>query len=366
MKIILCGGGTAGHITPAIAIAEGILTKNPDAEILFVGREGGEENEAIMKKGFNLLTIKISGFERKLSVKNLKNLKTVVSALRRAKEIIKNFSPDAVVGTGGYVCWPILKTAQWMKIPTVIHESNASPGLSARLLSKKCKRVLLNLQGSEKEFKERSNIRIVGNPVREEFLTQSRKDARKKLRLSEKSFFILSLGGSGGSKKINDSIVELMQSHSTKNSGITHIHLCGRKYFNDIKKAFPQLTAGINGCTIKPYSDDMATLMAAADLIISRAGAMTLAEISAVGVASILIPSPNVTGNHQYKNAKLICEKNAAVMIEENELCERKLSDMVKRIENDAAYRKMLGSEIKKFFVSDAKEKITNEIIDLI
>lgn len=365
MRVILCGGGTAGHVTPAIAIAEGILAKIPDAKILFVGREGGEENQAVKNKGFELRTVKICGFERKISLKNFKNLKTAVSALRKAKSIIKEFSPDAVIGTGGYVCWPVIKAAQGMKIPTLIHESNACPGLSARLLAKRCDRVLLNLQGSQKEFKKQSNIRIVGNPVRDEFLTQNKKAARKKLRLSDRDFFILSLGGSGGSKKINDSIIEFMQSHSTKNPNIAHIHVCGRKYFGEIKKAYHSLTSGVSGCVIKPYSDDMANLMAAADLIISRAGAMTLAEISAVGVAAILIPSPNVTGNHQYKNAKLICEQNGAVMIEESELCERKLSDTVKKIENDMRYRKTLASEIKKFFVPDAKEKITNEIISL-
>ena len=366
MKFIFCGGGTAGHVTPAIAIAEEILKKIPDAEILFIGRENGEENEAVKKRGFKIKTLRICGFEHKISINNIKNLYIALSALIEAEKIVKDFLPNAVIGTGGYVCWPVLKAAEKRGIPTVIHESNAVPGLASKLLSKKCTRVLLNLQGSEKEFKRQDNIRIVGNPVREDFFTQSRTSARKKLGLSDKDFFILSFGGSGGSEKMNDAVIELMESHSTKNKNILHTHACVRKYFERINKNHPHLTHGKNGCIIKPYIDEIATMIKAADVVISRAGAMTLAEISAAGVAAILVPSPNVTNNHQYKNAKLIHDANAAILIEESELNERTLCDAVKKIENDIRLRKKMSEAIKDFSVPDSGEKIANEILNLL
>lgn len=365
MKLIFCGGGTAGHITPAIAIAEKVLQKIPEAEILFVGREGGDENQTVKKRGFELKTLKISGFERKICLKNLQNLHTAMAALKKAKKIIREFSADVVIGTGGYVCWPILKSAQRLGIPTVIHESNATPGLAAKLLSKKCDRVLLNLEGSESQFKRQDNIRIVGNPVRKEFLTTDRATARKRLGLSGKDFFIFSFGGSGGSRKLNDSVIELMESHSTKNKNVRHIHACGRKYFNDIKKNSPHLTCGKAGCIIKPYVDEMALMMKAADVVIARAGAMTLAEIAASSTAAILIPSPNVTNNHQYKNAKHLHERGAAIMIEESELSERSLCDAVKRLENNIQLRNAMAESSNSFFIPDSVEKITNEILNL-
>lgn len=366
MNLIFCGGGTAGHVTPAIAIAEEILQKVPDAKILFVGREGGEENQIVKKRGFELKTIKIFGFERKLSLKNLRNVKTALSALRKARAIIKEFSPNAVIGTGGYVCWPMLKAAQSMGIPTVIHESNAAPGLTTKILAKKCDRVLLNLHGSEKEFKKQDNVRIVGNPVRKEFLTQDKIRARKKLGLSEKEFFIFSFGGSGGAKKLNDSVIELMESHSLKNKNIRHVHACGRKYYSEIKKIFPERIREKQGCVIKPYIDDMATMIKAADVVISRAGAMAITEISASGAAAILVPSPNVTNNHQYKNAKLMCDAGAAMMIEEKDLSERSLSDALKKLENDVQLCNKMRAKIKKFYICDSGEKIADEILGLI
>lgn len=365
MRLIFCGGGTAGHVTPAIAIAEQILEKRPDAEILFVGRDGGDENQAIKKRGFNIKTVKICGFERKLSLNNLKNLRIALSALKKSKKIVKEFSPNVVIGTGGYVCWPVLKAAERLGIPTVIHESNAAPGLATKLLAKKCDRVLLNLRGSEKEFKRQDNIRIVGNPVRQEFLKQDRTSARKKLGLTDKDLFIFSFGGSGGSQKMNEAVIEFMESHSTKNKNIRHTHVCGKKYFEEIKKKYPNLVYGKNGCIIKPYIDEMALVTKAADVIISRAGAMTIAEISAAGAAAILIPSPNVTNNHQYKNAKLLYDKGAAIMIEESELNERTLSDAVKKLETDMRLRKKISEAIKDFCVLDSGEIIANEVLSL-
>jgi UDP-N-acetylglucosamine--N-acetylmuramyl-(pentapeptide) pyrophosphoryl-undecaprenol N-acetylglucosamine transferase len=366
MRIIFCGGGTVGHITPAIAIAEGLLKLNDKTEILFIGRKDGPENRIIEKNGFDLKTVKINGLERKISISNIKNCLTALQSLKSAKKIIKEFAPDAVVGTGGYVTWPVIRAAQKLKIPTLIHESNACPGLVTRLLAPKSTRVLLNLQGSEKEFKNQNNIKIVGNPVRHEFVYLSRNDARKKLGVKENEILISSFGGSGGSEIINKAVIGLMNCHCLKNKNIKHIHSCGNKYYTDIKNKYPNLTSGQNGCIIKSYIDDMPTLMVASDIIISRCGAMTLAELSASGVAGILIPSPNVTNNHQYKNARLIADAGAGILIEEIDLTESSLLETVKLLETDLRMRKNISEKIKSFYVYNSTEEIINEIKKLI
>ena len=366
LRILFCGGGTAGHVTPALAIAESILEKRPDAEIMFVGREGGEENKMIERRAFALKTINIHGFTRKFNFDNVRNLLTVAEALKKSKAIIKDFSPDVVVGTGGYVSWPVVKSAQKLNIPTVIHESNACPGLVTKLLARKCQRVLLNLRGTEKEFRKQGNLKIVGNPVREEFLSLSKSEARRRLGISNKEFLIVSFGGSGGARIMNDSAIALMRSHSANNKNIRHIHGCGNKYQKELKNEFSEFFRGKNGCIIKAYIDDMPTVIRAADVVISRCGAMTLAELSAVGVASILVPSPNVTNNHQYKNAKHISDSGAAILIEEENLSERALLDAVRRLENDIQYRRALCDGIRGFYVEGSAEFIRDEIFSLI
>lgn len=362
MRIIFCGGGTVGHITPAIAIAEKISRKNEGAEILFIGREGGEENTAVTNHGFNLTTVDIKGFERKLSIRNLSNFKTALKALKKAKSILKSYSPDVVVGTGGYVTWPVVRAAQKLKIPTVIHESNACPGLTAKLLAPNCDKVLVNLSGTEAEFKHTKSIKTVGNPVREDFFTLDKAVSRKKLGISQNEFLISSFGGSGGSEKINETVIALMKSHSSKIKNIKHIHSCGNKYFNGIKEKYSEFVKGYNGCIIKPYIENMPEVITASDIVISRCGAMTIAEISAAQCAAILIPSPNVTNNHQYKNAKLLYDSGACIMIEEKHLNERELLDAVRGLENDFRKRNDMREKIKKFCVKSSSDLIISEI----
>ena len=363
MRIIFCGGGTAGHVTPAIAIAELMKQQGKADEILFIGREGGQENKAIEKCGFNLRTVKIEGFERKISFGAIRKISVAVKALREARKIIEDFSPDIVVGTGGYVSWPVLKSAQKLNIPTAIHESNASPGLVSRILSKKCDVVLLNLQGSEKEFNRTDNIKTVGNPVRRDFFTTSRESARRKLGIGKGEFLLSSFGGSGGSERINDTVAEFMLSYSAKQKNVRHIHSCGKKYYKSLKEKYPALfNQRIGKCTVMPYVEDMPTVLAASDLVISRCGAMTLSEICAVGVAAILIPSPNVTNNHQYKNAKLICESGAAIMLAEAELSADSLAEAVKKIESNAMLRVSMAKRIKSYCVRNSTELIVKEI----
>lgn len=362
MNMIICGGGTAGHITPGISIAETVISNEPNSRILFIGRESGDENSIIRRRGFDLKTIKIQGISRQSTIKNVKSILTASTALIKSRKIIKEFEPDVVIGTGGYVCWPVLKAAQILNVPTAIHESNVCPGLSTRLLYNKCDRVFLNFPGSEKEFKNKDNLMTVGNPLLSNLICETRQGARKKLGISSGDFLILSFGGSGGSETINKNMITLMKNYCEKSKRIRHVHATGKRYFTKIKTSYPELTKGQNGCIIYPFIEDISTYMRAADIVISRCGAMTLSEIASSGAISILIPSPNVTDNHQYKNGKLFVDKGAALMIEESELNERTLIDAVRYLENNALLRQRMKNNLSSFAVNNAREKIYDEL----
>ncbi len=358
MKIILTGGGTAGHVSPAIAIAEEIKQREKHAEILFIGRGGGGENEQITNSGYKLTTIKIHGIQRKLTVKNVRNVFLAIRAVSKAEKIIKEFAPDVIVGTGGYVCWPVLKSGQRLKIPTLLHESNLYPGLVTRLLEKGCDKILLNLPGTLNYLKAPEKSIVVGNPLRKGFESTCRSAAREKLKISSSEVLIVSFGGSIGSEKMNDTIVEVMQAFSSKDRKIKHVHGTGARYYDKYKNHDNQK----NGCLIVPYINNMHTYLAAADVAICRCGAITLSELAALSVPSILIPSPNVTDNHQYKNGKYVAEKGAAILIEEKDLSAKILTDKIKSIINNPSAAASLKKKISEF----AKPNAAKNTVDLI
>lgn len=364
MRILFSGGGTTGHVTPAIAIAEYAKKKYGAVEIGFVGRMGGKENDAVKASGYKLYEIEISGLTRKISLENAKVFRKLVRAYRESKKIIKEFLPDIVIGTGGYVCLPVLKAAQKMKIPTFIHESNAYPGLVTRLVSGRCKRVFLNVKEAKEHLRKKSNVIVVGNPVDERFYKTDKRRARAKLGIKKDEFFICSVGGSGGAEKINSVMLEVMEEFSKNNKTIKHIHGTGYKYFEDIKKSHPELCEGKNGVYILPYLSDLYLYMNAADVVISRSGAMTLSELAASATASILIPSPNVTNNHQYENAKRLHEKKAAILIEEKDLTKDKVISELTALINGRDLKETLSSNINCEFSGLAEEKILSEIFN--
>ena len=366
MRAIIAGGGTTGHVTPGIAIAETILCHEKKSEILFIGREGGDESGIIKQRGFDLKTLKISGFSRKITPKNIANAFRAATALATAGKIIREFSPDVVIGTGGYVCWPVLKAAQLAKIPTVLHESNVVPGLSTRMLASRCTRVLMNFPGSEKELKHSDNVIIVGNPILSGLIHETREGARKRLGISNSEFMILSFGGSGGAEILNKHAISLMQNYCMRVGRIRHVHATGRKYYNAIKSAYPSLVSGKGGCMIYPFIEDMSTYMRAADIVICRCGAMTLSELASAGSIPILIPSPNVTDNHQYKNGKLFADHGAALMIEENELNDRTLIDAVRYLENNPHLRMKMRSRLREFSTENSRELIYDNLCQIL
>ncbi len=364
MKILFAGGGTAGHINPALAIAGYIKEKNPTTQILFVGNRGGMEETLVPKAGFEMKFITISGFSRQINLdgikQNIKTVKRTISSSREAKKIIAEFKPDICVGTGGYVSGPVLRTAAKMGIPTVIHEQNAYPGITNKMLSKSAAKVMLAVKAAEKHFDKGCDIVVTGNPVRSEILTADKKQSRRELRLDARPV-VLSFGGSLGAEKVNEAVAGLI-ARSGKDAAYQHIHAYGR--YGD---TFPNLLRekGIEpddcpNLDIREYIDNMATCMAAADLVICRAGAITLSEIQALGKPAILIPSPNVAENHQYHNAMALVDNGAAEIIEEKDLTEEllieKADSLLKNPDKLAEYT--LNS--KKMAITDANERIYN------
>ena len=366
MKILFCGGGTAGHISPAIAMAEILSESKYRCECAFVGRCGGEENLAIVNDGYKLYTIEIEGIRRKLSVQAIKGCIKAICALKEAEKIIDDYKPDLIIGTGGYVCWPVIRMGIKKKIKTAIHESNAEPGLVTRLLAPKCDTVLINLAKTEQRLKNTKNVRIIGNPMRRGFEEKSKSESRRALNVADNEVLIVSFGGSLGSKLLNEVITSVMKNYSVKNSRVRHIHGTGRRYFPEYQEKYPELCRGVGKCKITPYIGNMPTLLRAADIAITRCGAITLSELGYAEVCGILVPSPNVSGNHQLHNGEYIAKNGGGILIEEKNLEEngltKTLDELIKSKEKRESYAKkirLLCPQNSKELFLDFIEEIT-------
>jgi UDP-N-acetylglucosamine--N-acetylmuramyl-(pentapeptide) pyrophosphoryl-undecaprenol N-acetylglucosamine transferase len=326
----MTGGGTGGHIYPAIAIADKIKKEDAMAEIIFVGTERGLEKSIVPKSGYNIEFIKIHGFNRKNILKNFKVAVELLKAFRDSKDIIKEFKPDVVIGTGGYVCGPVVRSASKLGIKTYVHEQNAHPGLTNKLLEKYVEKIFVGFKEAEKEFKCKDKIILSGNPVRNEFSNINKDKCREKLKIPDENFVILAFAGSGGAMEFNKEILNVIKMLND-NPNVSIFFGTGKLYYNKAMNEIKAQKIGITA-TIKvmEYIENMQDYLGASDLIISRAGALTIAEITICGKASILIPSPNVTGNHQYYNAKAISDAGGAILIQEKELDENKLIEEIK------------------------------------
>ena len=360
MRLLLCGGGTAGHIIPALAVAEEMKRLDPHAEILFIGREGGLENEHIIKSGFPQRTLRVYGLKRSISLDNITRVREAIKARAEAVKIIRDFRPDVILGTGGYVCWPVISAGRRLKIPTAIHESNVYPGLTTRLLSRKCDKVFLGCEETKNYLKRGVNTVTVGNPIRADFGKLSRKKERERIGVKDNELLIVSFGGSIGAEVMNRVIIDTMMEYSSKERGVKHLHATGRRYYEGIKEKLSK--ASLGGCKIIPYIENMPSALIAADIVICRCGSMTLAEIAEAGVASILIPSPNVTNNHQLKNAEHLERQSAATLIEEKNLSKERLIEELKRLKIDKNGRKTQAKNIKATSTPKAGEMIVNEL----
>ncbi|MEG1621172.1 MAG: undecaprenyldiphospho-muramoylpentapeptide beta-N-acetylglucosaminyltransferase [Oscillospiraceae bacterium] len=371
MKILFACGGTGGHINPAISVANYIKERNPDVNILFVGNPRGMEARLVPQAKFKFETVDIMGFERKICFRNfkhnLKAAKCLLTCNKRAKEIITKFNPDVVVGTGGYVSGPILLTANKLGYKTVAHEQNAYPGVSNKLNFKFADKILLAVEDAKKYLPDGKDYIVTGNPVREEIIMANRQMAKEKLKIGNRKC-ILTFGGSLGANKINEAVADIMQWHQ-KREDVYHIHATGKRGFDDfyeLLKARNVDPEKINHIEIREYIDDMADCLAAADLVISRSGALSLSEIQAAGKASILIPSPNVAENHQYHNAKVMADKNAAYLIEEKNLNKETICEAIEKLILDDKLRNGIAKNAAEMAYLDANKRISDNILDLI
>lgn len=377
MRVLLAGGGTAGHINPAIAIAQYIRSKDERAEILFAGTPQGMEVQLVAKAGFDFVPVQVSGFRRKLSVQNIiHNIKTVyhvVTADFVSKRIIRDFQPDIVIGTGGYVSGPVVLAAVKLGIKTMIHEQNAFPGVTNKLLAKKVDMVMLAVAEAKEHFGPEAHCEVVGNPVRQSVIFRTKEEARKSLGLDNK-VCILSFGGSLGAKVINHAAADLIEWNYQQNK-INHIHGYGRLG----KEHFPQMIEerGIPfgellgkkadpNIDVREYIDNMDTCLAAADLVICRSGAITLSELQATGKASILVPSPYVAENHQFHNAMVLVNHGAAMLIEEKDYDKDNFLRMVESVYQDREKLNQLGKNASKLAILDSTERIYRLICGLI
>lgn len=368
MHILFAGGGTAGHINPALAVAGYIREKHPDAHISYIGTPDKLEAKLVPAAGYNFRTISVAGFQRKLTVKNIgRNIsaarKAVTSSVN-ARKILKEIQPDIVVGTGGYVSGPVLREAAKMGIKTVIHEQNAFPGVTTKMLAPKVDAVLLAMPEAEKYLKLNKKPFITGNPVRKELFNITREEARKKLNLDDRPL-ILSFGGSLGARRINEAVCGFVKWHNDDRK-FYHIHATGKVGYDNMINYFKENNIQLSECVdIREYINDMDVCMAAADLVICRAGAITLSELLACKKPSILIPSPYVAENHQYHNAMTLKKLGAADIIEEKDLSADKLIETVSKLINDKSKLRQMSDCAAKGAITDANERIYDIIMSV-
>lgn len=369
MRVLITGGGTGGHVYPALAIADTIKRNVPDSVIEYVGTSKGIENKLVPKAGYKLHHVEIRGIKRSLSLSNIKTAYYVLTSPSKAAKLIKEFKPDIVVGTGGYVCWPVIKAASDLGIPTALHESNAVPGVAVKMLAGKVDRIYLNFEVTGAELPCKEKLLHVGNPLLSHFSEITKEAALEKLGMKGKyKYFLLSYGGSLGAETINATMLDFMKNYVASHPEIYHVHATGSYEYGKIKEQFD--AAGLDkfgNISLCEYIYDMPVKMAAADITVCRAGAMTVSELAAAGKCAVFIPSPNVTNNHQYKNAKVLVDEGAACLFEEKELAEGGFERTLKELlspEGDGRRREM-EEKIRTFAMKDANKLIFRDLMKL-
>ena len=368
MKVLMSGGGTAGHINPALAIADTIKKNIPGAEILFVGTPSGMESRLVPQAGFEYTSMPVSGFQRKLTLENVKrNFEAaghLIPSGHRAAKIIRDFKPDIAIGTGGYVCGPVLRKAAQMGVPVLVHEANAFPGMTVKMLARYCDCVMLAVEDAKERISANTEFVVTGNPVRSEVLEYDRERARRELKLDDRPL-IVSFGGSLGARTINESMLDLLV-RSAKDGRYQHIHGYG-KYGSFVLDELKNNGVELDACPnldVREYISDMPRVMAAADLVICRSGAMALTEIQALGKAAILIPSPNVAENHQYYNAMAMVDRGAADIIVEKDITPELLTEKADHLAGDRAKLDEMSKNARKMAILDSRERILKVVCD--
>ena len=366
MKVIIAAAGTAGHINPGIAIANKIKEEEKNSKIIFIGTTRGLENDLVPRAGYELKTIDAYGLSKKISIENIKKMYKTFKGYGEAKKIIKEFKPDIVIGTGGYICGATITAAHNLGIPTMLHESNAFPGKAVTLLARQTDTILVSFEDAKNRIKHAKNIVFTGTPVkikRKEYTINEKLDIIKKAGLKETKPIVLIFGGSQGAQKINDAILGILKNKQNKDYQI--MWATGPKQYDIIKARLENNNISINNienAKIVPYIYNMEEIMNISDLIVARSGAMTITEISNLGKPSILIPLPNVSNDHQLHNAKVLEKVNAAKIILNDELNNENLNKEIKEIVLNKEKTNEMRKNALKVATTDAEEKIYKEI----
>ncbi|MEC1376073.1 undecaprenyldiphospho-muramoylpentapeptide beta-N-acetylglucosaminyltransferase [Heyndrickxia oleronia] len=362
MKIVVSGGGTGGHIYPALALIRTIQAKHPNTEFLYIGTEKGLESKLVTRENIPFQSIQITGIKRSISLENIKTFIRFFKGVKDCKRLLKSFKPDVVIGTGGYVCGPVVYAAAKQKIPTIIHEQNSIPGLTNKFLSRYVNKVATCFD-SAGEFFPKEKVVLTGNPRASEVIGEQNKDILQSLGLSANKKTVLIVGGSRGARPINEAVIKSLAEFAEKPYQI--VYVTGEVHFNEVEKEV-SLVGKPENIVVAPFIHNMPDLLRGVDLVISRAGATTLAEITALGLPSILIPSPYVTNNHQEKNASALTEKGAATMLLENNLTGPQLIKSIDEILlNDEKIMKMKKAA-KGMGIPDASDRLFKVMQDVI
>ncbi|SDK40580.1 undecaprenyldiphospho-muramoylpentapeptide beta-N-acetylglucosaminyltransferase [Natronincola ferrireducens] len=364
MRVIISGGGTGGHIYPAIAIANKIKEINPNSNILFIGTEKGLESDIVPKAGYDFKTITVSYLRRKISFHNVKSAGMLLKGLWQARSIIKDFKPDIVIGTGGFVCGPVVYMAAKMRIKTIIHEQNVFPGITNKILGNYVDKIAISFEEARKYFKQKEKLIVTGNPVRQEFFKVSTKEADLKYKSQQNKPLVLIVGGSGGSASINKTVTHMLMKYSKNPFEI--LLVTGKSHYTEVRNNLLQHKEVFEHNRIMEYINDMPHALKACDLIICSAGAITITEINAVGKPSILIPKAYTAENHQEYNARALEARGAAIVIREQELNGDDLYNNINKLLNDKEKLNTMKKASLDASKAQATDVIYNEIKNLI
>ncbi len=370
MKVIIAAAGTGGHINPGIAIANKIKEKEPNSEIIFIGTNRGLENDLVPRAGYSLKTIQAYGFNRRISLDNFKKMYKTFRSIGEARKIIQEFQPDIVIGTGGYICVPVGMAAKKARIPIILHESNAFPGIAIKMLSKKADTILLGFEDARKRIPNAKKIVVTGTPTKVKYIEVSnsqRIQLIKQLGLQVDLPIALYFGGSQGAQSINESLVQIIKQQ--KNSNYQIIWAAGPAQYEQVKEKLIECQMEIEHLEkvkIVPYIYNMEEIMNIVDLVVCRSGATTITQISNVGKPAIFIPFPFATENHQEYNAKVLEKVDAARIILDKNLTADLLNDMIENMVSDAEKLKRMGKNAKNISIENVEEKIYQEIETLV
>jgi len=365
MRVVLTGGGTGGHIYPALAIGREIADQQPGSSLLYIGTTRGLESRIVPEQGIAFEDITITGFRRSLSWENVRTVMRFVQGVRRSKQLLKSFKPDIVVGTGGYVCGPVVYAASRLGIPTLIHEQNVLPGLTNKFLSRYVDGVSVSFPESMAHFAKCPDVVYAGNPCATRVLQADRDSGFESLGLKPGTPFVLAVGGSGGAKALNEAVVRAAPL-LRKLPGVHLVFVTGERFFKDTEAAISKGGQDVaNRVKVVPYIRNMPEVLAAASLYVGRAGASFLAEITSLGIPSILIPSPNVTNNHQEANARSLVDAGAAKMILERELTGDSLFARISEIMGDSAHRAEMSKASRELGMPQSASLIYEQIVRL-